>query len=322
MVKLTITKNDGNQRLDRFLKKYLKNAPLSYLYKLIRKDLKVNGKRAKAETMLAEGDELSLYIEQEQLESYIRPKKRYAGKRQFKVAYEDEDVLIVEKPFGLLTHGDSKEKKNTLVNQVCGYLQEKGEYDPRNERIFMPSPVNRLDRNTTGLVIFGKNSAAVQILNRLIKDKDKVSKRYLTIVSGNVKEPLDLKAKMEKDAKKNRVRVLPSDAPEGKLMETKVYPQKSKGGFTLVEVELVTGRTHQIRAHLGQAGFPVIGDGKYGSLRINGQMKKRFGLTTQLLHAYKLDFSKEIPQLPGLAGREITAGIPEEFVRIKRELMD
>ncbi len=308
--------------MDRFLKKYLKNAPLSYLYKLIRKDLKVNGKRAKAETMLAEGDELSLYIEQEQLESYIRPKKRYAGKRQFKVAYEDEDVLIVEKPFGLLTHGDSKEKKNTLVNQVCGYLQEKGEYDPRNERIFMPSPVNRLDRNTTGLVIFGKNSAAVQILNRLIKDKDKVSKRYLTIVSGNVKEPLDLKAKMEKDAKKNRVRVLPSDAPEGKLMETKVYPQKSKGGFTLVEVELVTGRTHQIRAHLGQAGFPVIGDGKYGSLRINGQMKKRFGLTTQLLHAYKLDFSKEIPQLPGLAGREITAGIPEEFVRIKRELMD
>lgn len=308
--------------MDRFLKKYLKNAPLSYLYKLIRKDLKVNGKRAKAETMLAEGDELSLYIEQEQFESYIRPKKRYAGKRQFKVAYEDEDVLIVEKPFGLLTHGDSKEKKNTLVNQVCGYLQEKGEYDPRNERIFMPSPVNRLDRNTTGLVIFGKNSAAVQILNRLIKDKDKVSKRYLTIVSGNVKEPLDLKAKMEKDAKKNRVRVLPSDAPEGKLMETKVYPQKSKGGFTLVEVELVTGRTHQIRAHLGQAGFPVIGDGKYGSLRINGQMKKRFGLTTQLLHAYKLDFSKEIPQLPGLAGREITAGIPEEFVRIKRELMD
>lgn len=322
MVKLTITKNDGNQRLDRFLKKYLKNAPLSYLYKLIRKDLKVNGKRAKAETMLSEGDELSLYIEQEQLESYIRPKKRYAGKRQFKVAYEDEDVLIVEKPFGLLTHGDAKEKKNTLVNQVCGYLQEKGEYDPRNERIFMPSPVNRLDRNTTGLVIFGKNSAAVQILNRLIKDKDRISKRYLTIVAGNVKEPLDLKAKMEKDAKKNCVRVLPSDAAEGKLMETKVYPQKSKGGFTLVEVELVTGRTHQIRAHLGQAGFPVIGDSKYGSPRINGQIKKRFGLTTQLLHAYKLNFSKEIPQLPGLAGQVITAGLPEEFARIKKELMD
>ena len=145
MVKLIIEKNEGNQRLDRFLKKYLKNASLSHIYKLIRKDLKVNGKRAKVETMLEEGDELTFYISQEQLDEYTRVKKTIKAKKQFGIAYEDSRMLIAEKPFGLLTHGDSKEKKNHLANQVCGYLQQNGEYDSGRERVFVPSPVNRLD---------------------------------------------------------------------------------------------------------------------------------------------------------------------------------
>ena len=174
MVKLTITENDGNQRLDRFLKKYLKNAPLSHIYKLIRKDVKLNGKRAKADTMLSDGDELVLYIADQQMEEWRQPKKKIIVKRQFGIAYEDDYLLVAEKPMGLLTHGDSREKKNTLANQVCGYLQQKGEYDPAQEKVFVPSPANRLDRNTTGLVLFGKNSIALQTLNRMIRDKEKI----------------------------------------------------------------------------------------------------------------------------------------------------
>ncbi|MCQ4637124.1 RluA family pseudouridine synthase [Anaerovorax odorimutans] len=322
MVKLTITKNESSQRLDRFLKKYLKNAPLSHIYKLIRKDVKVNGKRAGIDTVLEEGDELSLYVSQEKLDEYLKPKKMPAAKRQFGIAYEDENLIIVEKPFGLLTHGDAAEKKNTLANQVCGYLQQKGEYNPGRERTFVPSPVNRLDRNTTGLVLFGKTSDALQLLNKMIRERGRISKQYLTIVAGKLDKPLTLADRMEKDEARNLVKVLPEDAEEGKLMQTIARPLRTKGGFTLVEVELITGRTHQIRAHLSQAGFPIIGDVKYGNRRTNETVKKRFGLTTQLLHAEKLVFRKSEPPLAYLEGKVVRAQLPPSFERIKKELFD
>lgn len=322
MVKLTITENEQNQRLDRFLKKYLKNAPLSHIYKLIRKDIKVNGKRAKADTVLCQGDEISLYMDEETLRKQMRPQKTAMAKRQFAIAYEDDDLLIVDKPFGLLTHGDSKEKKNTLANQVCGYLQQKGEYHPGKERVFVPSPVNRLDRNTTGLVIFGKNSRALQALNSMMREKGQVSKWYLTITAGELDNILVLADRMEKDGRANRVAVLPLDSEKGKIMETVARPLEQGGGFTLTEVELITGRTHQIRAHLSQAGFPVIGDVKYGDQKVNRKMKARFELTTQLLHAYKLRFNEVDPYLKHLTGKEITAALPESFERIKKQLFD
>ena len=308
--------------MDRFLKKYLKNASLSHIYRLIRKDVKVNEKRARVDTMLSEGDELSLYMSREQLQAFCRPKQGIAVKIQFGIACEDENILIAEKPFGLLTHGDAVEKKNTLSNQVLGYLQQKGEYHPGRERVFVPSPANRLDRNTTGLVIFGKNSNALRALNEMIRDKEQVGKLYLTIVAGEMDKPLILRDKMEKDEKNNRVRVQPLDAVGGKIMETIARPVAVKNGFSLIEVELVTGRTHQIRAHLGHAGYPVIGDAKYGSLKINQRVKQRFGLNTQLLHGYKLRFNGALPPLDYLAGSEVTARLPENFERIKMELFD
>lgn len=308
--------------MDRFLRKYLKNASLSYIYKLIRKDVKVNGKRAKIETLLLEGDEICLYMDREQLDRFVQPKKTAKVKRQFQVAYEDSNLIAVEKPFGLLTHGDAKEKKNTLANQVCGYLQQMGQYDPGRERIFVPSPVNRLDRNTTGLVLFGKNSSALQELNRMIRERGCIDKWYLTIAAGEIKAPLILADKMEKDASFNRISLLPADGEDGKMMETEIYPLQIKNGFTLVQVRLITGRTHQIRAHLAKAGFPVIGDAKYGRKGINGEMKERFGLTTQLLHAYKLQFCRPGSLFHYLEGREITAELPRNFHRIKRELFD
>ncbi len=295
MFKITITENEAGQRLDRFLKKYFNNATLGAIYKIIRKDVKVNGKRAGENTMLSVGDELSVYVSDETAAKLRKEKTRPKVKRQFKVAYEDENVLVVEKPFGLLTHGDRTEKKNHLANQVIDYLIEKGDYNPRTEKTFVPAPANRLDRNTTGLVIFGKNAAALQNLNKWIREKDKIHKLYLTIVAGKLQKPIRLRAKMTKDQEKNLVSVLSEEA-EGKLMETIVRPLETAnfrgGDYTLAEVEILTGRTHQIRAHLARAGYPIIGDGKYGDKKVNALMEREFGLTTQLLHAYKLVFEE------------------------------
>ncbi len=321
MFKIEITENQANQRLDRFLKKYFNNASLGTIYKLIRKDVKVNGKRANESTLLANGDELTLYISDETAAGLRKEKRRVKVKKQFKIAYEDDDLLIVEKPFGLLTHGDRTEKKNHLANQVIDYLIEKGDYNPRTETTFVPAPANRLDRNTTGLVIFGKNAAALQKLNRIIREKDQIHKLYLTIVAGDLERPVRLRAKMTKDETKNVVSVL-SEEGEGKFMETVARPlmyANWKGReYTLTEVEILTGRTHQIRAHLAKAGYPVIGDVKYGDRKVNAVMEKEFGLTTQLLHAYKLIFEPE--SAGGGFPETVESTLPPDFERIKQTI--
>ncbi|MEF9922870.1 MAG: RluA family pseudouridine synthase [Anaerovoracaceae bacterium] len=322
MIKIKINENDGNQRLDRFLKKYLENAPLSMIYKMIRKDIKVNGKRCKNEMILQLDDEVSIYLSDQDIEQFQRKKTRSKVKKQFMVTYEDENIIVVEKPFGLLTHGDSTEKKNHLANQVCDYLIDRGEYNPRVEKTFSPASVNRLDRNTTGLVLFGKNSSTLQQLNQMIREKDKISKFYMTIVKGRISEPMILKDKMEKDHEENKVTVLPLDSEDGKLMETWVRPLRYGNGYTLIEVEIITGRTHQIRAHLAEIGHPVIGDTKYGDRRVNEKMRYEFGLSTQLLHAYKLKFNKCSGNLQYLEGKEIVAPIPADFERIKNNIFE
>ncbi len=321
MIRVEIGKNEQNQRLDKFLRKYLENAPLSYIYKAIRKDVKVNGKRCKEDTMLALGDEVTLYIQDEDIRKFQRKQRTSRAKRQFKVAYEDENIICVEKPFGLLTHGDSTEKKNHLANQVVDYLIEKGDYNPRLEKTFTPAPVNRLDRNTTGLVLFGKTNAALQSLNQMIREKDKISKYYMTIVGGQLKKELHLRDKMVKDRNLNKVTVLPMDQ-EGRDMETVVRPLLRCAKYTLVEVEIITGRTHQIRAHLAQAGHPVIGDAKYGDRKVNHTVRERFNLNTQLLHSYKLSFSGCSGELAYLNGLVITAELPDDFMRIKNQIFE
>ena len=324
MIKLTIGENQGNQRLDRFLKKYFAKAPLSRIYRLIRKDVKVNGKRRNPETIVMQGDELTIYISPEEAELLKRPVRQIKAKRQFGIIYEDDNILIVSKPFGLLTHGDSREKKNHLANQVLDYLITTDRYDPGCNATFAPAPANRIDRNTTGLVIFGKNAEALKELNAMIRMRGSIGKIYMTIVSGQIRESMHLQGSMTKDEVRNRVSVSPLQE-QGKDMETIITPieiSRQKGLFTLVEAEILTGRTHQIRAQLAAAGHPIIGDSKYGKPTVNAAVKEQYGLTTQLLHAYKLVFRDCRPDgsLAYLQGKEFICPMPERFIRIKEDI--
>ena len=301
MKEIVIGANDAGQRLDRFLKKYLANAPLSFIYKALRKDIKLNGKRAKEEVILQDGDVLTLYMSDAELEQYSKKKPRHHAKRQFSIAYEDDDVIIAGKPFGLLVHGDKTEKKNTLANQVTDYLIETGAYVPRLEKSFTPSPVHRLDRNTTGLVVFGKNAESLRLLSAMMQSRE-VSKYYYTILCGELREELTLKNRLIKDPVRNKVRILPETAEEGLYIETHVSPIAARRGYTFAEVRLVTGRSHQIRAQLSHAGYPLLGDTKYGGQRIP--------LGTQLLHAGKLAVGSAPQRLAQLSGLEVSLPVP------------
>ena len=327
MREINITANDAGQRLDRFLRKYLSNAPLSAIYRIVRKDVKVDGIRRREDYMLSEGQVLSLFLTDADIDSWSRRASHKRVKRQFTVIYEDENIIIVNKPFGLLVHGDKTEKKDTLANQVVDYLIETGAYNPRVEKSFVPSPAHRLDRNTTGIVVFGKNAEAQRELARLFREDGLISKYYYTIVHGKLAGEHHLAGKLLKDEERNIGKVLPADDERGKYIETIVRPAvcspdasgsgRYGRGYSVADIELVTGRSHQIRAHLSSIGHPLAGDTKYGGRELSVKDAQfELGKTTQALHAYKIEFKNADGPLSYLSGKAFEAPLPKAWEKL------
>ena len=322
MKKIQITENDANQRIDKYIKKLLVNAPTNFIYKMFRKkDIKVNGKKVNEKYILKNNDVVEMFLYEDKFKEFTATKDIYNVKKTFKVLYEDNHVLIVYKPAGLLVHEDKNESVNTLTNLVLSYLANKSELDLSRENTFMPGPVHRLDRNTSGIVIFGKTLAALQVLNEMIKQRHCIEKSYLTICKGKVNQKRNLKGYIVKLDDQAQVKLVNKDYPGALTMETIVKPVKYNNDYSKVEVTLITGRMHQIRVHLSSIDHPIIGDRKYGDFELNKFVKKEFGLNHQLLHAYKIRFVKSFGVLAYLQDKEIVCPVPKLFEKIENRLI-
>jgi len=289
MREITIGKNDAGQRLDRFLSKAMPLLPPAMLQKYIRiKRVKCNGKRCQRDQRLLIGDVLQLYINDEFFDmpsednlflSLFQPK--------LNILYEDENILLVDKRPGQVVHADETEKVNTLINHIQAYLYQKHEWNPKWEHAFAPALCNRIDRNTGGIVIAAKNAEALRILTSKIRNRE-ITKKYLCVALGRLSPPEGrLECYLQKDEKKKRVSVYHRPIPGGKSAVTVYRTLLHCGALSLVEAELLTGRTHQIRASFADAGHPLLGDGKYGI----GDVNRQYGETRQALYSYYLRFN-------------------------------
>ena len=320
MKKLIIDENHANQRIDKYLKKLLCHAPSQLVYKMLRKkDVKVNGVKVKENYILQNHDIVELFLYEDKFQEYTREQTIFDLKIEFQVIYEDDKILVVGKPAGLLVHEDINEDMNTLSNQVLTYLHQKGEYDPQTSLGFTPGPVHRLDRNTSGIVIFGKTLRALQDLNEMMKKRHCIEKTYLTICKGYMSST-DLVGYMKKDGDQSLVKVVTQNTPGALMMHTLVENIEFHQGFSLLKVKLVTGRTHQIRVHLASVGHPIIGDSKYGDFELNREMKKKYHLQHQFLHAYTIKFVKPIGCLKYLQNQVMMCPLPQNLQDIKRSM--
>lgn len=316
MRELKVGRNDAGQRLDKFLTKTLYGMPQSLMYRLIRqKKIKVNRKRAENGQMLNEGDTLQLFIAEEFFEKGEKGSDTEGLARvrvNLEIVYEDENIMLLSKRPGVLVHDDKEGQNNTLLFHAKAYLYQKGEYDPEKEQSFAPALCNRIDRNTGGIVILAKNAEALRVMNEKIRDGE-TSKFYLCAVHGIMRKKSDtLHAWLKKDSKTNTVKIYEgSNKPrDAKSIGTKYKVIAEKDGNSLLEVELLTGRTHQIRAQFSYIGHPLLGDGKYG---INRDDRAK-GYKYQALYSYRLrfDFADRSGALGYLCGKEFS--IPKSSV--------
>lgn len=304
VLEFKITKNDAGMRLDKLLLKLMPTLPKALMYKYLRlKKIKLNGKRAGISDKPAEGDIITAYISDE---FAARAAERYdflSSPARLDIVYEDDNILLLNKPQGLLCHPDKKEYRDTLLGRMRHYLYDAGGYDPKAEQSFAPSLCNRIDRNTAGIVIAAKNAESLKIMCEKIKQRE-IDKRYLAVVHGRMEKPEDtLCGYLFKDEQKNQVFIDSKKTERNRSITTKYRTLDYKNGLSLLEVELITGRTHQIRAHLSSIGHPLLGDGKYGRLVMPGFKK-------QALCSYKLTFcfKTDAGILNYLCGRSFTAG--------------
>lgn len=305
MKSFEITKNDANQRLDKFIAKACPTMPQGLMYKYIRlKRIKVNGKRGEISTRLNIGDRVDAYVNDEFF-AEIAPKYDFlSSPARLNIVYEDENILLADKEQGLIVHPDKNEYRDTLIGRIQHYLYQKGEYDPKSENSFKPALANRIDRNTGGIVIAAKNAEALRILCEKIKNRE-IDKRYLAVIHGVPKHKSQtLEGYLQKNTDKNKVYLSNKKTDNNLTVKTRYNTLASKNGLSLIEVELITGRTHQIRAHMASIGHPLLGDGKYGKL----QNDKKMGFDKQALYSYKLtfDFTTDGGILQYLNGKTFT----------------
>lgn len=301
MKEIKITSNEEGQRLDRFLKKYLNKANQSFIQKMIRKkNIKLNNLKAEPETLLKEEDLVQLYLSDETIEKFREKKTLIQTDIHFKTVYEDDNILVVNKPIGLSTQPDETSARN-LVDEIKMYL------DAKEENIsftFKPAVCNRLDKNTSGLVIAAKNYDALKQTNKAIRER-KIRKIYMAKVHGIINKDLELKDYLIKDDNKNMVKIVKEESENSKHVITYAHPVRTEGNFTWLEIEIETGRAHQIRAHLSSIGHPIVGDKKYG---------RKDSEKYQLLHAYKLVLGGYEESLSYLNNMEVKSEVSERII--------
>lgn len=321
MKKIIIDKSETNQRIDKYLKKLLINANPNFIYKMLRnKDIKINGKKVNNNYILQENDILEMFLYEDKFQELSKKQTIIDLPITFEVLYEDKNILIVNKPVGLLVHEDKNEQVNTLANQVLTYLYQKGEYKTDQDNTFVPGPIHRLDRNTSGIVIFGKNLQATQELNEMIKNHHAIEKEYLTITKGKITKVEHLVGYVKKINDEARMMFVKKDDPTGLKIETIISPVQTNEYYSLVKVKLITGRMHQIRIHLASINHPIIGDRKYGDFKLNKVLQRKYMLSNQLLHAYKIKFLHQQGQLSYLNGLEVICPLTKKFKDIKNNI--
>ncbi len=317
MKQFNIGENEAGQRLDKYLKKLLPEAPGSFLYKMLRKkNITLNGRKASGDEKTGAGDEVKLFLSDETFDKFAGSGRSSSAASGLlgpspAVIYEDHHVLIMDKPAGILSQPDASGAPS-MVEYVTEYLLQTGELTEEDLRTFRPSVVNRLDRNTTGLIAAGKTLAGLQELSGAFKSRT-VDKYYLCIAAGCIKNEKNLKGYLHKDHKSNIVSVRQFPEEGDMPIETQYWPVKNSPEFTLLKVKLVTGRTHQIRAHLASEGHPIVGDPKYGSREQNREAQKRFGVRYQLLHCSEMNFGKRTGALEGISEKVIASPLPEIY---------
>ena len=308
MQKFIVTPNEAGQRLDKLLFKYLNLAPKSFIYKMLRKkNITLNHKKCDGSEKTSVGDEVSLWLSDETIDKFRETKYFTRVPIHFKVIFEDEDILAVNKPAGLLSQ-KAKPEDISVNEEAISYLLENQVITEKSLEVFKPSVCHRLDRNTSGLLIVGKSLSGSQHMSALLKERT-VEKYYLCLVEGIVKTSEHIQGYLIKDEQTNQVKISGQPVSGGHHIETFYEPVGNNGKYTLLKVELITGRTHQIRAHLASVGHSIVGDGKYGSEAVNDRFRRNYHLKHQLLHSWRMVFDE----------RQLTAPLWPEIEQILKE---
>ena len=320
MKEIIIRETEAGQRLDKFLNRCLPEAGKSFLYKMLRKkNIVLNGKKAEGKELLKCGDSLKFFFSEETMRKFsAAPAGEYPVLDQKYVLYEDEDVLIVNKTAGMLSQ-KAEQSDVSLAEYLTGYLLKEGAVTSEGLRVFQPGVCNRLDRNTSGIVLSGKHLAAARELSLMLKQRT-MKKYYLCLVQGTVQETRRIAGYLRKNPKTNKVTVSDLPAEHASYIETCYEPAAWYEEGTLLKVELITGRTHQIRSHLAYTGHPIAGDVKYGNRKYNQRFEKAYGLRRQFLHAWQVVFPEMEGIFKNLSSKTITAPLPDQLERLLEQL--